>query len=165
MPRCVYFTCVSRSESITLYNLGLRVCGRIRISHHSPFSLSSHTHGGAPYTCCLRGTGRKWSFGVPSTPAFICACHFPPLSRLVLINVWYFHSLPIGLFAFPFMALSGVLQQKFDAKHILLGGLVLIVAGTVFFPFADSTSRYWSIAFPGFMLGTAGTTVVFATTK
>jgi len=71
----------------------------------------------------------------------------------------------MGLFAFPFTALSGVLQQKVDPKHILLGGLVLMVAGTVFFPFADNTSHYWSIAFPGFMLGTAGTIIVFATTK
>ena len=97
--------------------------------------------------------------------AFTCTFHFPRLLRSMLIDVWYFFSLPIGLFAFPFMALSGVLQQKFEAKHILLGGLILITAGTIFFPFADNASRYWPIVFPGFLLGTAGTTLVFATTK
>lgn len=71
----------------------------------------------------------------------------------------------MGLFAFPFMALSGVLQQKFEAKYILLWGLVLMVVGTTFFPFADNASRYWYIVFPGFMIGTAGTTLVFATIK
>jgi len=87
------------------------------------------------------------------------------LLRLVRFNARYFPSLPVGLFALPFMGLSGVLRQTFDAKYVLLGGLVLMVAGTAFLPFADYASRYWPVVFPGFMLGTAGATIVFATAK
>ena len=86
-------------------------------------------------------------------------------SIAVVTYVYHFFSLPMGLFAIPFMALSGVLRQKFETKHILLVALFFMVAGTAFLPFAGDTSRYWFTAFPGFLLGTAGATVVFTTTK
>ena len=74
--------------------------------------------------------------------------------------------LPLGLFVFPLMALSGVLRQKFEAKHKYPPRrFSAMVTRIVFFPSADDTTCYWPIAFPGFILGTVGTTLVFVTTK
>ncbi|KAF8549658.1 hypothetical protein OG21DRAFT_1500282 [Imleria badia] len=121
---------------------------------------------------------RLWSY--PNFASIVILAFLPYAwwGTVYLIFAWYWqevqswsaiesgiHFLPIGLFAFPFMLLSGVLQQKFEVKHILLGGLFLMVAGTVFLSFANSASSYWHVVFPGFVLGTIGTTVVFATTN
>lgn len=40
-----------------------------------------------------------------------------------------------------------------------------MLAGTILLPFANSKAHYWTFAFPGFFIGTAGMTIVFATTK
>lgn len=75
------------------------------------------------------------------------------------------HFLPLGLVSFPTMGLASVLQQKFSLKWVILCGEIIVLAGTVLFPFADSKEHYWRFAFPGFCLGTAGMTMVFATTN
>ncbi|KAI9461385.1 major facilitator superfamily domain-containing protein [Boletus coccyginus] len=119
---------------------------------------------------------RMWSYPNFAPLVILALLPYGWWGTVYLLFAWYWqevefwsaidsgiHFLPVGLFALPFMALSGVFQQRFDAKYVLLGGLVLMVAGTIFFPFADNTSRYWPIVFPGFLLGTAGTTIVFAT--
>ncbi|KAF8554325.1 MFS general substrate transporter [Imleria badia] len=121
---------------------------------------------------------RLWSYPNFASIVILAFLPYAWLGTVYLIFAWYWqevqswsaiesgiHFLPIGLFAFPFMLLSGVLQQKFEVKHILLGGLFLMVAGTVFLSFANSASSYWPVVFPGFVLGTIGTTVVFATTN
>lgn len=63
------------------------------------------------------------------------------------------------------MGLASVLQQNFPLKWVILLGDVIVLAGTVLFPFADSTARFWRFAFAGFCIGTTGMTIVFATTK
>ncbi|KAI9461387.1 major facilitator superfamily domain-containing protein [Boletus coccyginus] len=127
---------------------------------------------------CASLPPRMWSYLNFTPLALLALLPYAWWSSVYLLFAWYWqevgfwsainsgiHFLPLGLFAFAFAALMGVLQQKFDAKHILLGGLILMVAGTAFFPFADNMTRYWSTVFPGFLLGTVGTSVVFATTN
>ncbi|KIJ22953.1 hypothetical protein M422DRAFT_217711 [Sphaerobolus stellatus SS14] len=95
-----------------------------------------------------------------------------------LLFSWYFqevfgwstintavHFLPLGLASFPVMGLASVLQQKFSLKWVILLGEVLVLIGTVLFPFADTKPHFWRFAFPGFFIGTAGMTIVFATTN
>ncbi|KAH7886565.1 MFS general substrate transporter, partial [Phlebopus sp. FC_14] len=121
---------------------------------------------------------KMWSYPNFTVLALLALLPYSWWSTVYLLFAWYWqevlewsaissavHFLPIGLFAFPFMALSGVLQQKVPIKYIFLIGLTFMLGGTVFFPFADSAGRYWPIVFPGFLLGTAGTTLVFATTN
>lgn len=67
--------------------------------------------------------------------------------------------------SFPVMGLASVLQQKFPLKWVILIGEIAVLAGTLLFPFADSKAHFWRFAFPGFFIGTAGMTIVFATTK
>ena len=63
------------------------------------------------------------------------------------------------------MAASGFLQQTLPLKYVIIIGELLAIAGTALLPFANSEDRYWRFAFPGFCLGTAGVTVIFATVK
>lgn len=73
------------------------------------------------------------------------------------------HFLPLGIIAFVAMALSTVLRDKFPLKWIIIGGELLAIAGTILLPFAETKEDYWRFAFPGFILGTAGMALVFAT--
>ncbi|KAJ8518266.1 hypothetical protein ONZ45_g4621 [Pleurotus djamor] len=73
--------------------------------------------------------------------------------------------LPMGLLSFPIMGVASVLQQKLPLKWVILLGEVLVLAGTILFPFADTQAHFWRFAFPGFFIGTAGMTIVFATTN
>ncbi|KAI9461390.1 major facilitator superfamily domain-containing protein [Boletus coccyginus] len=127
---------------------------------------------------CASLPPRMWSYLNFAPLTLLALLPFAWWSSVYLLFAWYWqevgfwsainsgiHFLPMGLLALAFAPLMGVLRQKFDAKHILLGDLILMVAGTAFFPFADNMTRYWSTAFPGFLLGTAGTIVVFATTN
>lgn len=63
------------------------------------------------------------------------------------------------------MGIASALQQRFPLKWVILVGELLVLAGTVLLPFADTKAHYWRFAFPGFCIGTAGMTIVFATTK
>jgi uncharacterized membrane protein len=63
------------------------------------------------------------------------------------------------------MGVASALQQKVPLKYVICIGEVLVLVGTVLFPFADSRENFWHRAFPGFFVGTAGMTIVFATTK
>ncbi|KAH9841769.1 MFS general substrate transporter [Rhodofomes roseus] len=75
------------------------------------------------------------------------------------------HFLPVGLVSVLFMAFTSSLQQRFRLKWVMLGGQALVLIGTILLVFGGSASRYWQFAFPGFFLGTAGTTIVFGTTN
>lgn len=55
--------------------------------------------------------------------------------------------------------------QRFRLKWIMLGGQLLVLAGTILLVFGGSKEHYWPFTFPGFCLGTAGTTIVYGTTK
>ncbi|KAF7358099.1 MFS general substrate transporter [Mycena venus] len=75
------------------------------------------------------------------------------------------HFLPIGLGMFPIIPLAAGLQSKLRLKWVILIGFVLICTGTVLLPFADSSENYWPFAFPGFLLGTAGASLIYTTTN
>ncbi|KDQ19195.1 hypothetical protein BOTBODRAFT_28684 [Botryobasidium botryosum FD-172 SS1] len=69
--------------------------------------------------------------------------------------------LPVGVGAGIVSMFSGYLPFYFRPKHILLTGLILDIVPGVLLPFATSESRYWSIVFPAFLVGTVGTMVLY----
>ncbi|KAG7096116.1 hypothetical protein E1B28_006790 [Marasmius oreades] len=71
--------------------------------------------------------------------------------------------LPLGVLGFPVIAIANVMQQKLPLKWVIFAGQVIGIVGTVLLPFADSPQHYWRFAFPGFVLGTTGMTIIFAT--
>lgn len=73
------------------------------------------------------------------------------------------HFLPVALGIFPAAAIATPMQAKMRIKWVLLIGLGLCAAGTAFLPFADSPDKFWKIAFPGFILGTAGAGLTYLT--
>ncbi|OBZ74339.1 hypothetical protein A0H81_05766 [Grifola frondosa] len=75
------------------------------------------------------------------------------------------HFLPLGLVSFVMVVVSSALQRRFPLKLVILLGQVLALAGSVILPFASSKERYWSFTFPGFVLGSAGTVIIFTTTN
>jgi uncharacterized membrane protein len=48
-------------------------------------------------------------------------------------------------------------------KWMILGGLTVVLIATVMLPF--SGGRYWQLDFPAFIIGTAGTSLVFVLAK
>ncbi|EGO18976.1 hypothetical protein SERLADRAFT_358714 [Serpula lacrymans var. lacrymans S7.9] len=75
------------------------------------------------------------------------------------------HFLPIGLGIFPVLPLSAGLQSKLPLKWVILLGHLLLLAGTLLLPFANSKERYWPFVLPGFLLGTAGAALIYTTTN
>ncbi|KDR73160.1 hypothetical protein GALMADRAFT_72489 [Galerina marginata CBS 339.88] len=75
------------------------------------------------------------------------------------------HFLPVALGIFPALPLAAVLQSKFQLKWVILLGFSLLLIGTILLPFGNSEARYWSFVFPGFLLGTAGAAIIYATTN
>ncbi|KAJ3928040.1 MAG: MFS general substrate transporter [Lentinula lateritia] len=73
------------------------------------------------------------------------------------------HFLPLGLIAIPAAGIATTLQKYFSLKWVLIIGSVMSIAGSLLFPFANSHSRYWSLVFPGFLIGSAGMTIVYVT--
>ncbi|KAF4609874.1 hypothetical protein D9613_010411 [Agrocybe pediades] len=73
------------------------------------------------------------------------------------------HFLPVALGIFPALPLAAILQSKISQKWVILLGFTLLLAGTILLPFANSPARYWPFVFPGFLLGTAGAAIIYAT--
>lgn len=69
--------------------------------------------------------------------------------------------MPISLVGGVIAVLSGEFPKYLNPKWTILIGECFILAGTIFFPFADDRDRYWYINVPGFMLGTAGTMTAY----
>jgi nitrate/nitrite transporter NarK len=64
--------------------------------------------------------------------------------------------LPLGIVAGFVAPVVSKLAGRISTKRIILGSLLLLVISTLMLPFADQKSRYWSIVFPAFILGTSG---------
>lgn len=60
------------------------------------------------------------------------------------------------------VGLSATLQKQFQLKTLFLGSALFLIAANLLLPFANARDRYWSIAFPAFILGTAGAAAFFA---
>lgn len=63
------------------------------------------------------------------------------------------------------MPVAAVLQSKFPLKYVLLFGFTLLLIGSLLLPFGNSKERYWRIIFPGFLIGTIGNAMIYATAK
>jgi nitrate/nitrite transporter NarK len=48
-------------------------------------------------------------------------------------------------------ALSGM-----NAKWLIFSGALMMMTALVLFAFADGPHKYWSLVFPGFLIGSAG---------
>lgn len=73
--------------------------------------------------------------------------------------------MPVALGIFPALPLAAVLQSKINQKWVILLGFTLLLAGTILLPFGNSQAHYWPFVFPGFLLGTAGAAIIYATAK
>ncbi|KAJ7301419.1 major facilitator superfamily-domain-containing protein [Mycena albidolilacea] len=73
------------------------------------------------------------------------------------------HFLPVGLAMFPVVPIAGAMQARLPLKWVILIGFFFICVGTVLLPFADSKGHYWPFAFPGFILGTVGASIIYTT--
>ncbi|EPS97488.1 hypothetical protein FOMPIDRAFT_1128363 [Fomitopsis schrenkii] len=75
------------------------------------------------------------------------------------------HFLPLGVVSIFVMFFMSYFLQRFRLKWIMLSGQLLVLAGTILLVFGGSKEHYWPFTFPGFCLGTAGTTIVYGTTN
>lgn len=67
------------------------------------------------------------------------------------------HMLPIGITAFIFtFAYRVTWLRSLSAKWVILFGALMMMAALVLFAFADGPDKYWSLVFPGFIIGSAG---------
>jgi len=73
------------------------------------------------------------------------------------------HFLPLGLSAIPATAITTRMHQHLRLKHVFTVGNGLAVVGSLLLPFGDTRSKYWSLVFPGFVIGSAGVTITFVT--
>ena len=51
--------------------------------------------------------------------------------------------------------------KKIPRKVYILVGLALAAIGTVLFTFGDARDTYWRFVFPGIILGSSGTMLVY----
>ncbi|KAF8583734.1 MFS general substrate transporter [Ramaria rubella] len=72
------------------------------------------------------------------------------------------HFLPQGLVAMVVMPPTTILMEKYSLKWIIFAGQVICVVGTCLLPFGDTKPHYWNFVFPGFLIGSAGMTIIFA---
>jgi len=75
------------------------------------------------------------------------------------------HFLPVALGIFPALPVATMLQAKVPLKWVILFGFIMLFTGTLLLPFGNSEAHYWRFVFPGFLLGTFGAAVIYATTN
>jgi len=59
------------------------------------------------------------------------------------------------------MLFSGPYTDRFEKKYILLGSQLLVIIATIILPFVNSPDKYWRLAFPAFVIGSAGASLLF----
>ncbi|QRW24729.1 major facilitator superfamily transporter [Rhizoctonia solani] len=70
--------------------------------------------------------------------------------------------LPLGVVAGPIMVNGGRIAAIGRPKLLIMGGLILAFIATIMLPFSSQLNdRYWPLVFPAFIIGSAGTAVVF----
>ncbi|KAG8735157.1 hypothetical protein FRC10_010912 [Ceratobasidium sp. 414] len=70
--------------------------------------------------------------------------------------------LPLGVVAGPIMIGGGLIASLGRPKLLIVSGLTLAFLATILLPFSARLSdRYWPLVFPAFIVGSAGTAVVF----
>ncbi|KAF8580291.1 MFS general substrate transporter [Ramaria rubella] len=96
-------------------------------------------------------------------------------ASIQLLFAWYYqlvfgwsaiktavHFLPSGITSLIVMPPTTMLMAKYPLKWIIFAGQVICLVGALLFPFGDTKPHYWNFVFPGFIIGTAGMTIVFA---
>ncbi|GJJ13293.1 hypothetical protein Clacol_007545 [Clathrus columnatus] len=73
--------------------------------------------------------------------------------------------LPVALGVLLTVPLATILQSKIGSKRVLLLGFTVLIIGSILLPFVNAKDRYWRFGFPGFLLGTAGASLIYATTN
>jgi MFS family permease len=75
------------------------------------------------------------------------------------------HLLPMGVVAFFVAAGANSLAQRVNTKWPILFGQILMFIGSALLAYDNSPGRYWSFAFPGFILGSSGAMLSFVNTN
>jgi MFS family permease len=73
--------------------------------------------------------------------------------------------LPVGITSAIAAPIFSVLVGKFPAKLIALSSLTFMFVATILLPFADQKTRYWSLVFPAFIIGSAATMGLYIVTR
>lgn len=68
--------------------------------------------------------------------------------------------LPIGIAATA-ISFAAPLAKSVSVKYILLIGYAGMIVGTVLLTQANSPARYWSYVLPAFLIGSAGTQIIY----
>lgn len=63
------------------------------------------------------------------------------------------------------MSFTGPLSRTIHPKRLILTGQIMTIIATILMPFAGGRDRYWQIVFPAFVIGSAGTMLVYTHTK
>jgi len=59
------------------------------------------------------------------------------------------------------MLFSGPWTERYEKKYVLVGAQLLIIISTAILPFANTPDKYWSLAFPAFIIGATGGSLLF----
>ncbi|KAI0042849.1 MFS general substrate transporter [Auriscalpium vulgare] len=73
--------------------------------------------------------------------------------------------LPTGVFAGAIAGPSGSFPKYVSPKWTILGGLIFDIIATILLALGDTREKYWSMLFPGFIIGTMGNMVVYTNTN
>ncbi|KAJ7839263.1 major facilitator superfamily domain-containing protein [Mycena olivaceomarginata] len=138
------------------------------LSFHSSLFFSSHS---AVLTNYPSSPSKMWSYENFTVLILVSFAPFMWWGSIFLLFAWLWevvygwsaiktalHFLPAGVGMFPVLPLAAGLQSKLRLKWV-------IVIGFLFLPFADSADKYWRFGFPGFLLGTAGASLIYTTTN
>jgi hypothetical protein len=74
------------------------------------------------------------------------------------------HFLPIGIPSLPLTILAGYISRAVKPKYLILAGGAFCIASTGMSPYIGTSpteNHYWRFAFPAFVLGTSGATLVY----
>ncbi|KAF5367260.1 hypothetical protein D9757_011705 [Collybiopsis confluens] len=76
---------------------------------------------------------------------------------------YVFDSLPVGLGMFLALPLAGGMQKILRIKWVILLAQLGMLAGTILLVWANAKDHYWFFALLGFLLGSMGAFLIYAT--
>jgi hypothetical protein len=140
-------------------------CGSMITSRSFVLQQSSLTFGGSQVSPVFRSTSLT-----SSAPDYLSVVLF-------LLTSWWqdkihytdvgvaVRFLPLGTAGGLVATVGAKLAEKVPSKWVALAAEVLLIMGTIFFPFADQSDRYWPVIFPGMLLGTMGAMILYVTCR
>lgn len=117
--------------------------------------------GGHPFSPFSQLSGKMYIIGLSFPPQHTCKFiyHYRESHAKKCI-----HRIPLGVLAFA-MSFTGPLSRLINPKWIILSGQLLMIIGTVLLAFADTASKYWTLVFPAFVIGSSGAMLTYTHTK